>query len=556
MNRHILRTTLLALVACVASSAFAQIQVVVDGTPVRFTGAQPQMIDGRVLVPLRGVMERLGAHVEWVPASQTVHAHRGATEVALRIGQRTAQIGSRSVSLDVPAQIIRGSTMVPLRFVGEALGADVTWEPMTQTVRIQTDAATTVTQPPVVDTRENRVVQINSFTHTAAGWVRGGHTIEFVLEGTPGGQARIHIPGVETEIAMTERSPGRYIAEWTPRTRDGRAITLGQASVIASLRVGQNERMIQAGQALSVDTQAPEIRNVLPAPNAQMAAGRPNITAVLEDPAGSGVDPATVRLTLNGRDITDQATVTQNFVAYRPAEDLAPGQYRVELTARDRAGNEAREAWTFTVQALGDLVTEFTHTGRDNVRPGEEIVFTLRGQTGMQVALNVGDHIRNLQMREESPGVYRAAYVVRTADRFQNDPVIATMTTAAGQRVTAEAIERVAHDARVAVQAPKITSPSQNQAPSNPLVIRGTAPANSRVHVRVEYSSTLLGLLRTSGAVADVVVTADAKGNWQTEEIRLDSLLRGSGTEYTISARTLGSQGAQSEATVLVLRQR
>jgi copper amine oxidase-like protein len=129
-----------ALGAGLASMAVAQtsapyVKVLVDGGPVYFDQA-PVMANGRVLVPLRGVFERLGATVAWDPASQTVLAQRGATSVSLRIGSPQAFVNGQAQFLDVPAMLIGGRTMVPLRFVSQALGADVNWNATTSTVQI------------------------------------------------------------------------------------------------------------------------------------------------------------------------------------------------------------------------------------------------------------------------------------------------------------------------------------------------------------------------------------------------------------------------------------
>lgn len=119
--------------------ANAQIRVELNGDPVRFYGTQPKELDGRVMVPLRGVLEKMGATVDWDAGSQTVRAAKGDMELELPIGSRTARINNRSVRLDVPAMTMAGSTMVPLRFVSEALGADVAWSGRSQTVMISTD---------------------------------------------------------------------------------------------------------------------------------------------------------------------------------------------------------------------------------------------------------------------------------------------------------------------------------------------------------------------------------------------------------------------------------
>src|SRR3990172_1663460 len=111
------------------------IRLVVDGQPL-FFDQPPVVIGGRVLVPLRGVFERLGAFVQWDPASNTVIATRGDTQVRLTIGSRQAFVNQRVVFLDVPALIVQGRTLVPLRFVSEAMGARVDWDAATRTVFI------------------------------------------------------------------------------------------------------------------------------------------------------------------------------------------------------------------------------------------------------------------------------------------------------------------------------------------------------------------------------------------------------------------------------------
>jgi hypothetical protein len=120
-----------------ASGAFAQqIQVIVNGGQVQFEGQGPTMVGDRVLVPLRGVLQRMGAHVDWDPSTQTVSAMREGSLVKLTIGENTASVDGQPVNLDVPAQIMEGSTMVPLRFLGEALGEDVHWDSASNTVSI------------------------------------------------------------------------------------------------------------------------------------------------------------------------------------------------------------------------------------------------------------------------------------------------------------------------------------------------------------------------------------------------------------------------------------
>ncbi|KUK40485.1 MAG: Copper amine oxidase domain protein, partial [Clostridia bacterium 62_21] len=124
----------LFLLVC-AMPASAAPRVLLDGQPLSFD-VPPTIEQGRVLVPMRAIFQALGAELEWDGATQTVTATRGRTTVILTIGSKTVFKNGSPVVLDVPAKIINGRTVVPLRFVSEALGAGVDWDAATQTVTI------------------------------------------------------------------------------------------------------------------------------------------------------------------------------------------------------------------------------------------------------------------------------------------------------------------------------------------------------------------------------------------------------------------------------------
>jgi hypothetical protein len=96
----------------------------------------PTQLRGRTMVPMRDIFEALGAQVEWDPSAKRITAKKGDTLVQLVAGDRHAKVDGRSVELDSPASILRGVTMVPLRFVGESFGASVNWNSKTRTVEI------------------------------------------------------------------------------------------------------------------------------------------------------------------------------------------------------------------------------------------------------------------------------------------------------------------------------------------------------------------------------------------------------------------------------------
>jgi Copper amine oxidase N-terminal domain len=116
------------------------VHVFVNGQPVAFD-VPPQIDNGRVLVPLRGVFEQLGATVVWNDQTQTVLAQRGATSMQLVIGNTQAMVNGQPVIMDVPAMVVGGRTMVPLRFVSQALGSMVDWNAASSTVTIMSAGA-------------------------------------------------------------------------------------------------------------------------------------------------------------------------------------------------------------------------------------------------------------------------------------------------------------------------------------------------------------------------------------------------------------------------------
>jgi hypothetical protein len=91
------------------------------------TAVPPVLVNGRTLVPMRDIFEALGATVQWNPVTRGIVATRNGTNVGLQIGSRAASLNNQRLTLDQSPIVMRGSTLVPLRFVSEALGAQVNW---------------------------------------------------------------------------------------------------------------------------------------------------------------------------------------------------------------------------------------------------------------------------------------------------------------------------------------------------------------------------------------------------------------------------------------------
>ncbi len=113
----------------------AVVKVTVGGEKVRFD-VLPSITEGRTLVPLRAIFEALGASVSWNQETQTVTADKDGLQIVLTIGAGQFTVGGETKSLDVPAQIVDGRTLVPARAVAEAFGCNVDWDGVNSTVII------------------------------------------------------------------------------------------------------------------------------------------------------------------------------------------------------------------------------------------------------------------------------------------------------------------------------------------------------------------------------------------------------------------------------------
>ncbi|MFC4600915.1 stalk domain-containing protein [Cohnella hongkongensis] len=121
------------------AKAATPIRIFIDGQILK-TDQPPLLIGGYTMVPLRGIFEALNAQVYWNQKAKTVTAKKRDTTIVLTIGARTATINNQTVTLDSPARVLGGRTMVPVRFVSESLGDDVRWDKLSQSVLITTQS--------------------------------------------------------------------------------------------------------------------------------------------------------------------------------------------------------------------------------------------------------------------------------------------------------------------------------------------------------------------------------------------------------------------------------
>lgn len=97
----------------------------------------PVLYNNRTLVPMRKIFEALGAEVSWDNATKTAIGTQGNKRIQLTIGSTHMYVNDKKIALDTPPIMLSNRTLVPARAVAEGLGCDVHWDNHTSTVLIK-----------------------------------------------------------------------------------------------------------------------------------------------------------------------------------------------------------------------------------------------------------------------------------------------------------------------------------------------------------------------------------------------------------------------------------
>lgn len=162
-----------------------EITVLINNEILNLT--QPAIMkNNTTMVPFRDIFEALGAQVFWEPSTQMILAIKAKeqTVISLQIGKYTANVNGNIVGLSEPAQLSSGTTLVPLRFVSEALGASVEWNGKSKTITITDQNITSLNQ------KENSSESIITI------FFEGDHPIEFLVD-----------PVIENGILLAQVDP-------------------------------------------------------------------------------------------------------------------------------------------------------------------------------------------------------------------------------------------------------------------------------------------------------------------------------------------------------------
>ena len=125
-----------------------QVNVSIDGYGVYFPDQRPIIVDGRVLVPVRGVFEHMGFTVRWVSSTRMARLISDDTTIVIPADLNAFIVNGVIIEPDVPQMIVNDRLMLPLRAVSEALGATAEWNSTTRVAIIRSAAPATPTPLP------------------------------------------------------------------------------------------------------------------------------------------------------------------------------------------------------------------------------------------------------------------------------------------------------------------------------------------------------------------------------------------------------------------------
>lgn len=250
----IMAAALLAVCLAQAPVRATAPSIVIDGSSL--PNDVPALVSGdHVLVPLRGVFERLGAQVGYDASTQTASASLNGMRVQVVVGSRTARVNGVARTLEVVAREVAGRVMIPLRFVAQSLGVAVDYDASSDTV-----------------------------------------------------------------VIVSGLKPGNFAA-------------------------------MESGPDLSGPAKAaPSVEDERPTEGQLIGSQYPSIYARFAG-GSSAVSPSSVRLSVDGADVTDAATISSAYVSYTPNTPLQTGQHTVSVTGAADDGTTFSSSWAFRVDA-------------------------------------------------------------------------------------------------------------------------------------------------------------------------------------------------------------
>jgi hypothetical protein len=296
-------------------------------------------------------------------------------------------------------------------------------------------ALTFLAQPAAAQQRAAAQPAITNVALNSDAALSPGATLRLQVSATPNARAAtVTLGDSGITVPLRQQAAGSYTGSYVVRRSDRidptqrmtARLTFGERvysrqfnypPAFQALAAGARDEpreQARAERQAARDQRSPDITDLTPA-NGERVGDRRNtrVAARLSD-EGSGVDPDSVRLRLNGRDVSADARVTDDRVVFR--DELEPGRYTAEVTVRDKVGNQTRKIWTFDVADRDRDRLGENDRGRDDDRD--------RHAGSGPLPLQVTSHSDHMVVDAGGNLVIRGRTVPHATVRLQVDSVI------------------------------------------------------------------------------------------------------------------------------------
>jgi hypothetical protein len=401
------------------------ITIVVNGEELARDPA-PRIVGGRVLVPVVRIYSALGITV--ARDGQTLVASAPSKRIVVTIGSSRATVDARPIALDAPAVEIDGATYVPLRFVADSLGAQVSYEP-----------------------RGGRVEVVSSIVGRAPG----------LEQHSPGGSTQIvgtvsaiDLNSAPESVTVTRGQSVRTIAI----TSDAKIVV---QDVVTRTETPATLRDVHAGDAVSVILRSDgRVDQVIAryASRAGTIAAVSSSAFVLQNGYVVTPDKGT-EITLNGSVVAIGDLKVGDNVTVRLNPDT--GEKRQILVAR---------AVESTPTPAGSAqISDIAVGAKGPLRAGDAFTVTLHGTPGGRASFDIGTYLTGLPIPESQPGTYTTKYTVPEGINFSRTTIYGHLSVGASDAPRAEATQLVA----VTTTKPQIV----DIAPPNGQIVNNNKPS-------------------------------------------------------------------------------
>ncbi len=376
------------------------IVIVVNGEELARDPA-PRIVGGRVLVPIVRIYSALGISV--ARDGQTLVASGPSKRIAVTIGSSRATVDTHPVMLDAPAVELDGATYVPLRFVADSLGAQVSYDP-----------------------RGGRVEVVSSIVGRAPG----------LEQHTPGGSTQIvgtvsaiDLNSAPETVTVTRGQSVRTIAI----TSDAKIVV---QDVVTRTTTPATLQDVHVGDAVSVilrnDGRVDQVVARY-ASKAGIVAAVSSSAFVLQNGYVVTPDKGT-EITLNGQPVAIGDLKVGDNVTVRLNPDT--GEKRQILVAR--------VVESTPTPAGSAQIADISVGAKGPLRAGDAFTVTLHGTPGGRASFDIGTYLTGLPVPETAPGTYLTKYTVPDGINFSRTTIYGHLSVGTSDAPRAEAAQLVA----------------------------------------------------------------------------------------------------------------